>query len=75
MNADLADIMDAYLDCREEEGKMLMKQYIKKEMGFTELGRRTGLGDKNIHRMLSKKGNPTSKHFFLILYVLQGGTK
>jgi DNA-binding phage protein len=67
MNADIADIIDLFIDDKEDEAKRFIKKVVKDNGGFTKLAKNLGMPTSNIHRMLSKKGNPTTRHLFLIL--------
>ena len=67
MNADIADVVDLLLDGRESEAKLMIKKIVKQNGNYQELSKATGLCDKSINRMLSPRGNPTSRNLFLIL--------
>ena len=67
MNADHADIVDYFLDEREDKAKQMMRDLINEDMGFESMAQVTGLPSKSIHRMLSLNGNPTTRNLFLIL--------
>jgi DNA-binding phage protein len=67
MNADKADIMDYFLDGKEDKAKQMMRDLINEDMGFESMALKTGIHSKSIHRMLSAKGNPTARNLFLIL--------
>ena len=67
MNADKADIIDYFLDGKEDKAKQLIRDLINEDMGFEGMGLATGLHSKSIHRMLSARGNPTVRNLFLIL--------
>jgi len=67
MNADKADIMDYFLDGREDKAKQMMRNLISEDIGFEGMALATGLPSKSIHRMLSPNGNPTTRNLFLIL--------
>ena len=67
MNADHADIVDYFLDEREDKAKQMMRDLINEDMGFESMAQVTGLPSKSIHRMLSPNGNPTTRNLFLIL--------
>jgi DNA-binding phage protein len=67
MNADHADILDYLLEGKEVTAKYAIRTLINKDKGFEEMARLTGIPSKSIHRMLSAKGNPTSRNLFLIL--------
>jgi DNA-binding phage protein len=63
----LKDILSDYLDGHEELAKEKLRQRIKQEGGVERISVKTGLPSKSIHRMLSARGNPTSRNLFLIL--------
>ena len=67
MNADQEKIINAFFMGEKEKGNALMRKMITEHGGFTKLGKKTGFGSTNIHRMISKKGNPTSRNFFILL--------
>lgn len=67
MNADKADIMDYFLDGKEDKAKQMMRKLINEDKGFESVAQATGLPSKSIHRMLSENGNPTTRNLFLIL--------
>ena len=56
-----AEAMNAILDGETEEGLSMLRDLIHAEISFRELARQTGLSEKSLHRMLSKRGNPTLK--------------
>ena len=51
----------------EELMKLTLRDVINGHLGFEPLAMTTGIPSKSIHRMLSKKGNPTSKNLFHII--------
>ena len=67
MNADQADIIDYFMDGKENKAKQEMRKLINKDKGFEEVARLTGIPSKSIHRMLSDNGNPTTRNLFLVL--------
>ena len=67
MNADKADIIDYFLDGKEDKAKQMMRDLVNEDIGFEDMAKVTGLHSKSIHRMLSAKGNPTARNLFLIL--------
>jgi DNA-binding phage protein len=67
MNADKADIIDYFLDGEEDKAKQFMRNLINEDMGFEGMAQVTGLSSKSIHRMLSNRGNPTTRNLFKIL--------
>ena len=67
MNADIADVIDLYLAGKEAKAKLYIKKLVNENGGCQRLSKATGLCDKSINRMLSPRGNPTSRNLFLIL--------
>ena len=63
----LKDILNDYLTGHEELAKEKLRQQIKQDGGVERISVKTGLPSKSIHRMLSAKGNPTTRNLFLIL--------
>ena len=51
----------------EELMKLSLRDVINGHLGFESLALATGIPSKSLHRMLSKKGNPTSKNLFHII--------
>ena len=67
MNADQADIIDFFMDGNEADGKLMLKKLIKENNGYRDFSKATGVSIQSLNRMLSTRGNPTSRNFFLIL--------
>lgn len=44
-----------------------LRDLVNAEISFKELARQTGLGEKSLHRMLNRKGNPTARNLGLII--------
>jgi len=53
-----AEALDALLTGETEEGLSMIRDLVHAEISFKELARITGLGEKSLHRMLSRRGNP-----------------
>jgi DNA-binding phage protein len=56
-----AEAMNALLDGETEEGLSLLRDLVHAEITFKELARQTGFDEKSLHRMLSRRGNPTAR--------------
>ena len=67
MNADHADIIDLFMDGKHNEAQKMMRNLINADIGFEGMAKLTSIPSKSIHRMLSNRGNPTSRNLFLIL--------
>lgn len=63
----LADAVTAMLSGNLNEGRILLKDYVRSTLGFAELGRRMGKDEKNIMRSLSPRGNPTASNLMAIV--------
>ena len=45
----------------------ILRDLVNAEITFKELARQTGLGEKSLHRMLNRNGNPTARNLGAIL--------
>ncbi len=62
-----AEALNALLEGETEEGLSMLRDLVHAEISFKELARQTGLGEKALHRMLSRRGNPTTRNLFAII--------
>ena len=53
-----AEALDALLTGETEEGLSMLRDLVHAEITFKELARITGVGEKSLHRTLSRHGNP-----------------
>ena len=67
MNTNQIDIIDLFMDGKEAEGKVMIKKLIKKNDKYQGLSKATGVSMQSLNRMLSTRGNPTSRNLFSIL--------
>jgi DNA-binding phage protein len=44
-----------------------LRDLVHAQITFKELARQTGLGEKSLHRMLNRNGNPTARNLGLIV--------
>lgn len=44
-----------------------LRDLVHAQISFKELARQTGLGEKSLHRMLHRNGNPTARNLGLIV--------
>lgn len=67
--------LDLHYRCKDEvdetSSRMLFRDLVNLTIGFEELGRRSGISSKSLHRMLSKRGNPTSRNMSTIICCLR----
>ena len=62
-----AEAMSALLNGETAEGLSMLRDLVHAEITFKELARQTGLGEKTLHRMLNRKGNPTARNLGAIV--------
>ena len=61
------EAMSALLEGETAEGLSMLRDLVHAEITFKELARQTGLGEKTLHRMLNRNGNPTARNLGAIL--------
>jgi len=61
-----AGALNALLEGETEEGLSMLRDLVHAEISFKELAQQTGLGEKALHRMLSRRGNPTTQNLFTV---------
>lgn len=57
-----AEAMNALLAGETAEGLSMLRDLVHAAITFKELSRQTGMGEKTLHRMLSRHGNPTARN-------------
>jgi DNA-binding phage protein len=62
-----AEAMSALLQGETTEGLSMLRDLVHAEITFKELARQTGLGEKTLHRMLHRLGNPTARNLGVIV--------
>ena len=62
-----AEAMGALLEGETTVGLSMLRDLVHAEITFKELARQTGLGEKTLHRMLSRNGNPTARNLGAIV--------
>jgi DNA-binding phage protein len=66
-----AEAMNALLAGETEEGLSMLRDLVHAEITFRELARQTGFGEKALHRMLSRRGNPTVRSLAKVVAALR----
>ena len=61
-----AEALNALLEGETEEGLSMLRDLVHAGISFKELAEQTGLGEKALHRMLSRRGNPTTRNLFAV---------
>lgn len=62
-----AEAISAILEGETGEGLSMLRDLVHAEISFKELARQTGLGEKTLHRMLNRNGNPTARNLGVII--------
>ena len=62
-----ASAINAILEGEAAEGLSILRDLVNADISFKELARQTGLGEKSLHRMLGRNGNPTAHNLAAIL--------
>jgi DNA-binding phage protein len=66
-----AEAMNALLDGETEEGLSMLRDLVHAEITFKELSKQTGFDEKSLHRMLSRRGNPTARTLAKIIAAIR----
>lgn len=66
-----AEAVNALLDGETAEGLAMLRDLVHAKITFKELARQTGFGEKALHRMLSRRGNPTAKSLAAIVQAIK----
>ena len=62
-----AEAINAFLEGEAAVGLSILRDLVNAKITFKELARQTGLGEKSLHRMLNRNGNPTARNLGAIL--------
>jgi DNA-binding phage protein len=62
-----AGAIEMLLEGETAEALSRLRDLVHAEITFKELARQTGLGEKTLHRMLNRNGNPTARNLGLIV--------
>src|SRR6266446_6841558 len=65
------EAVNALLEGETDEGLSMLRDLVHAGITFKELARQTGLGEKSLHRMLSRRGNPTTRNLFAVTNVIR----
>ena len=68
-----AEAITAILEGETEEGLSMLRDLVHAEITFKELARQTGFDEKALHRMLSRRGNPTARSLAAIVRAIRDG--
>jgi DNA-binding phage protein len=62
-----AGAIEMLAEAETAEALSRLRDLVHAEITFKELSRQTGLGEKTLHRMLNRKGNPTARNLGVII--------
>jgi DNA-binding phage protein len=62
-----AGAIEMLLEGQTAEALSRLRDLVHAEITFKELARQTGLGEKTLHRMLNRNGNPTARNLGMIM--------
>jgi DNA-binding phage protein len=62
-----AEALGALLEGDTAVGLSMLRDLVHAQITFKELARQTGLGEKTLHRMLNRNGNPTARNLGVIV--------
>ena len=62
-----AEAVNCFLEGETAVGLSMLRDLVNAQISFKELARQTGLGEKSLHRMLHRNGNPTAHNLTAIL--------
>jgi DNA-binding phage protein len=61
-----AEAVNSLLEGETEVGLSMLRDLVHAGVSFKTLAEQTGLGEKTLHRMLSSRGNPTTRNLFAV---------
>lgn len=62
-----AEAVNSLLEGETAVGLAMLRDLVNAQISFKELARQTGLGEKSLHRMLNRNGNPTARNLGVIV--------
>lgn len=65
-----AEAVNSLLEGETEIGLSILRDLVHAGITFKQLAKQTGFGEKTLHRMLSRRGNPTTKNLFTVTKII-----
>lgn len=65
-----AEALNSLIEGETEEGLSMLRDLVHAGITFKTLAEQTGFGEKTLHRMLSARGNPTTRNLFAVTKVI-----
>lgn len=66
-----AEALTAIMEGETAEGLSMLRDLVHAKITFKELALQTGFGEKALHRMLSRRGNPTARSLAAIVRAIR----
>ena len=67
----LAEAVSSLIDGDKATALSILRDLVHAHITFKKLARKTGLGEKALHRMLSARGNPTAENLVHVLHAIE----
>jgi DNA-binding phage protein len=64
------EAVNALIEGETDEGLSMLRDLVHAGITFKTLAKETGFGEKPLHRMLSRRGNPTTKNLFVVTKII-----
>jgi DNA-binding phage protein len=68
-----AEAVNSLLEGETEVGLSILRDLVHAGITFKTLAKQTGFGEKALHRMLSRRRNPTTKNLFAVTKIISQG--
>jgi DNA-binding phage protein len=65
-----AEAVNSLFEGETEVAFSILRDLVHAGVTFKALAKQTGFGEKTLHRMLSRRGNPTTKNLFAITKII-----
>ena len=65
-----AEAVTALLEGETDEALSMLRDLVHAGITFKALAKQTGFGEKTLHRMLSQRGNPTTRNLFAVTKII-----
>jgi DNA-binding phage protein len=65
-----AAAINALFEGETDEGLSMLRDLVHASVTFKKLARQSGFGEKTLHRMLSRRGNPTTRNLFVVTRII-----
>lgn len=66
-----AEAINTLIEGETDEGLSMLRDLVHAGISFKVLAKQTGFGEKTLHRMLSNRGNPTTRNLFTVAKVIR----